>query len=390
MNPKNVALIIFWACTVIVVYFFIYAGFKGYWIWSSHDMAFDKTGQVGDFIGGVIGTIISGAAFYFLYLTLQEQLKASKGQALSFERERFEATFFEIISFHRNNVSETTYTKFEEGRMQTANGRKVYRMILKEFVECRQECLHYSPVEKITSINDVYLPDYLAKIRKRFHNASNEKAIELAYINIAYVVVYYGLGDDWEFTVKKVLKSKYRETFFLPILKYLRLKPKREYGSRFVEWRTIYKMEYTNMREMIDTYNKTGVRPAVSAIHPANGLFSNIQFMKYYGGHQHRLGHYFRHLFQAYTFLNNAPEMSDDKKYDYGKMLRAQLSTYEQFLLFVNSLSSLGQKWEYCASENDKLITKYHLIKNLPGAHLYSIVFKKYYPNVKYEEDEQD
>lgn len=70
------------------------------------------------------------------------------------------------------------------------------------------------------------------------------------------------------------------------------------------------------------------------------------------------------------------------------------MSTYEQALLLVNSISSIGMKWEFTpdSSESDenhsKLITKYNLIKNLPGQHLFGIRYKTYYPSVKYESDD--
>lgn len=120
----------------------------------------------------------------------------------------------------------------------------------------------------------------------------------------------------------------------------------------------------------------------------------HLPYEKYYGGHQFRLGHYFRHLFQSYKYLDNTPWLDIERRYVYGKMLRAQLSTYEQALLLVNSLSSIGMKWELSPEmSNDnknqqRLITKYNLIKNLPGEQLFGIRYKDYYPNVNYETDE--
>lgn len=115
---------------------------------------------------------------------------------------------------------------------------------------------------------------------------------------------------------------------------------------------------------------------------------------KYYGGHQHRLGHYFRHLFQSYKFLSGQ-KFNDREKYFYGKILRAQLSTYEQCIFFINSLSSLGFKWEYdpektisASNERTDLITFYNLIKNVPGQHFLDLLYKSYYPKVQYESNE--
>ena len=70
------------------------------------DIKYDVTGQVGDFIGGIIGTVFSGAGFYFLYVTLVEQRKAGVNQKDAFEKERFETRFFELIRLHKENVNE--------------------------------------------------------------------------------------------------------------------------------------------------------------------------------------------------------------------------------------------------------------------------------------------
>ena len=104
-------------------------------------------------------------------------------------------------------------------------------------------------------------------------------------------------------------------------------------------------------------------------------------YIKYYGGHQFRLGHYFRHMYQTIRYMNEQVDLSYKEKYGYIKLIRAQLSNYEQALLFFNSLSQLGRKWEMDAVVNDsceyynradfELITKYNLIKNIPlGAQL--------------------
>ena len=111
-------------------------------------------------------------------------------------------------------------------------------------------------------------------------------------------------------------------------------------------------------------------------------LVGTLFIILYYNGHQHRLSHYFRHLFQSYKYLNSQKNLPEKEKYFYAKMLRAQLSTYEQALLFVNSLSSSGMNWELDSTE--KLITKFNLIKNLPDYLLPKINYKRYYPAVKY------
>jgi len=110
---------------------------------------------------------------------------------------------------------------------------------------------------------------------------------------------------------------------------------------------------------------------------------------KPFEGHQYRLGHYFRHLYQTVRYMNEQPAnlVDFELKYKYIKTLRAQLSNQEQLLLFLNSLSILGMPWEkgkgICI--NNRLITKYNLIKNIPGDFTNTINVNEYYPDIDYE-----
>ena len=112
---------------------------------------------------------------------------------------------------------------------------------------------------------------------------------------------------------------------------------------------------------------------------------------KVFDGHQIRLGHYFRHLFQTVKYINNQPAniLSFEEKYQYIKTLRAQFTNQEQVVFFFNSLSSLGKKWEKDdkCDTNNQLITKYNLIKNIPMEYISFTSPRNFYPNVEYEND---
>ena len=107
-------------------------------------------------------------------------------------------------------------------------------------------------------------------------------------------------------------------------------------------------------------------------------------------GHQIRLGHYFRHLYQSVTYIDEQPFLTDDEKKRYVKMLRSQLSTTEQITFFFNSLSTLGSPWERGQEKepDKKFITKYQLIKNLPYDSINGIKPKTKYPGIKFEYQE--
>lgn len=76
-------------------------------------------------------------------------------------------------------------------------------------------------------------------------------------------------------------------------------------------------------------------------------------------GHQSRLGHYYRHLYQTILYVEEKKINID--KYNYVKTIRAQLSNHEQALLFLNSLTPLGVDWWLKG-----LIIKYKIVQNIP------------------------
>lgn len=76
-------------------------------------------------------------------------------------------------------------------------------------------------------------------------------------------------------------------------------------------------------------------------------------------GHQSRLGHYYRHLYQMIRYVDQ--QQLDIDKYEYVKTMRAQLSTHEQALLLVNSLTPIGQNWWL-----KDLMLPYRLVQNIP------------------------
>lgn len=111
---------------------------------------------------------------------------------------------------------------------------------------------------------------------------------------------------------------------------------------------------------------------------------NNIQFE----GASKKLGVYFRQLYQIVTYVNEKEILSYEEKYDYIKSLRVTLSNEEQYLLFLNSLSTLGRFWELGVSKNEDMITKFNLIKNIPynfSRILGELDFEVNYPNILYE-----
>lgn len=100
-------------------------------------------------------------------------------------------------------------------------------------------------------------------------------------------------------------------------------------------------------------------------------------------GHQSRLGHYFRHLYQTVKYVDEQTINID--KESYVKIVRAQLSNHEQAIFFFNSISRLGKVWR---DDTNDLVTKYEFIRNLPKSFIdevEEIDVKCVYPGIIFE-----
>jgi hypothetical protein len=127
-------------------------------------------------------------------------------------------------------------------------------------------------------------------------------------------------------------------------------------------------------------YDKALINNIINEVRKERTIF-NPETM-YFSGHQVRLAHYYRHLYQLVNYVDNTEFLTDKQKYNYVKILRAQLSQHEIAIFFLNSLS-LGQPWE-----KNNYITKYKFIKNLPPNFIDDIDPKVYYNGFDYEWEE--
>lgn len=394
-KTRKAILIIAWSLLIIgaitSIYFVYSTSVDGFSFFGTNKIDFPTTGQFGDFVGGVVGTVFALAGTLLIFLTFNEQTKQNK-------REAFESAFFEMVHLHRENVSQMNYTTSNGTMFETAETRKVFRVIFKEFLDCYREVKKFSNSK---NVDDYILRKHQKRLNEIINNNNSDiDIIELAIIDISYCIVFYGVGEEGEIILRDRFKKKYNSVYFYGLLRYIKLKPKRENTERWNKWNGLLALGFKDFKKVNQEFYVYRKHLSLETLsEEAKKLVYETEFVKFYGGHQHRLGHYFRHLFQSYKYLNYHDDLTEKEKYFYGKTLRAQLSTYEQALLFINSVSSLGMKWEFTPEidllktneerKNSKLITRYNLIKNLPGYHLSGLRYKTYYPHVKYEIEEE-
>ncbi len=286
-------------------------------------------GSIGDALGGIMNPFIAAAGVITTFLAFLMQVKANEQQRELFnkqiveERTRFqkelnvqqkqekeaalEQRFYEMLRLHKENVGEMTFAiRTINGPDFEIEGRKVFVAMLGE-------------LEVIYAIVKNYFPQE----EKNFH------------IDLAYSYFFQGIGPQ------DVAFSK---------------TPSMDNHTKAV-------------KAIIQ----------VNEVHRCNGALSGglqgidfhtgnriKQYPSFYLGHGHssQLGHYYRHLYQTVKYVAKQDEdlLSYEEKRSYLRTLRAQLSNEEQALLFNNSKSKFGKKWN---SKENKFFTDYRMIHNL-------------------------
>jgi hypothetical protein len=222
----------------------------------------------------------------------------------------FEALIQQQRLFHSQQFESNFFNLLNLHRENVAQLRKrlpiqgdKYEEGRRVFVELRKE---YGEILEIVRRTDASLSTKLS-------------AKEIA--NITYLVLYYGVGET-------VFGKGQNETSILKD--------------------RISKLSYDNefCKVLIEACRKC--------------MDSDNTYIKF-NGNQSRLGHYYRHLLQLVKFVDNSKHLTIGEKRSYVEIVRAQLSSHEQLLLFYFAISILGRSWLV----DPNLILKYELIKNI-------------------------
>jgi len=257
-------------------------------------------GQFGDFIGGYVGTLVLVISVALIFASYRNQRKTN-------ERNGFETRFFELLKFHRENVTEI-------GIGSNISGRRVFVSLIREFRQCR---------ELVRKECSKHMPDCTPDRQ----------------MDIAYLAFYYGVGENSSRVLAKAL-AHHRPELVAAIIAALEK----------------VQMDY---RDASDTLASPllsgGERISWEKFRRKVTRLSYCPF----DGHQSRLGHYYRHLYHTIKYVDtHAPENTE---HEYGAIVRAQLTNHEQALLCLNALSKVGEEWI-----KTELLTYYAMIKNIP------------------------
>ncbi len=283
----------------------------------------ERTGVIGDTIGGIMNPFLALAGVLITFLAFYMQLRANRIQIDNFKEElkvqkeesrirQFEAQYYEMLRFHKENVNELEISVAE----RDANGNFIYKTVR------GRDVFRYFANELEMVYNYIVEIDFATKDQ----------------FGLAYSAFFNGAINQFEYEELEVFMMKFKTEFLT---------------SGEIS---------TENKELDSFYNTTPI--------------ARYSLLK---GHENLLGHYYRHLYHTVKFIALEDEkfISYYQKRNYLRILRAQLSNYEQLMLFYNYLV-YAPEWEV----DNKFLSEYRMIHNLYPALLYDSKYLK----AKYEE----
>lgn len=282
----------------------------------------DTTSKVGDTYGGTLGPVLALIASFLTFIAFWAQFLANKEVQKQFKVQQFESQFFEMIRLHKENINEMQimgYDKIVEKTYSNGNivvnerysqrlveGRKVFVSMSKELIACFRLC-------KDLDVSNKY---------------SNQDLLELSY-------KFFFFGSESNLISSQAVDKE----FIIKVKKKLKIV------------RDIHKASF-------GTENRFKSR---------RGRSISV-YIKYapFTGHENRLGHYYRNLYSTVKFVVKHEEeglFSYSKAREYLKLLRSQMSNYEQLMLYYNYIIGFGAEWE---NDHNFFFSKYRMLHNLP------------------------
>lgn len=315
---------------IVIVPSLLVIGSMPYILTKAFGLQFANDGEVGNAIGGTtapfigtLGAILTFLAFWVQFKANEQQKADIAQQAKEIEHqkrhsniERFEARFYNAIALHRNNVNE----------FQLRSDTVGPRAFMSLFNELR-------------FIHSLVYHEYHS-VYKKFVNGP-QISDDVLY-NIAYFFFFFGTDANRESTLMNPFPDKYKP-FVQHIEGLIR-------GQQDIWLRDNNGM---SMRYADTTgHTHTGLDTA-----SAPGL-----------GHSVVLSHYFRHLFHLVKSVHEVDRslLSYEDKYRYVSILRAQLSSYEQLLIYYNALSVMGAPWLGEGGTSVNYMKEYCVVRGLP------------------------
>ena len=334
------------------------------------DLCFIGKGEIGDTIGGIMGPFVAIIAAFLTFIAFLIQYDANELQKKELERqkkirqrEEFEVKLYKMLDEHKDNLNHIA-----AGELY---GRDAIPELLGELAYI-YGCVHFVLNRLHEKKEFKHTQGDLSKVLQYLGNLyETPKTAIMSHMLLSYNLFFY--GRPYYHTVENMHAGK----VLLEDEVYSRLKSIKYVKSSNGYAKFIY--GENNTLSMLPSQYE-----------------ASFPIMK---GHNDQLGVYFRQLYQTVMFIANADStiFTEDDKYAYAKLLRSNMSDTEQVLLYYNSLSEMGEKWNKRTDgaikkrEEMGLIARFKLIKNIPANFMFfgKSPMRNYSEEKKYWKDKE-
>jgi len=341
-------------------------------------------GDLGAILNGTIGIMVALLVAIFTFLAFYVQYDANKKIQKQFRYQQSSDQFYTMLNLHNKNVEEFRINSFQ-------SNVKEIRYVLK---------IKGQPKDKKVDLKSIISKTLLAN-----HNAVRfkiRKDYKKDFNPIRNLVIgrrcFMLMIKDLHFTIHCV--NKINQSYNVK----LDSEDEIELAYRFFFWGT--NSRHTNFVDAKKNLISLRIKDKLNELkflirnnaygdkitfdyETTNGKFGTNQPIQDHfrfipiSGHSTRLAHYFRQLYhtvkQIHIDIENK-NISRQSGLRFLNTLRAQMSNYEQLLLYYNYRIGFGEKWDkkYDRGEDNsekyEFLTTYRMIHNIP---LYNTIHEK-------------
>lgn len=336
-------------------------------------------GDIGDFLSGYFGILIGLIGALLTFLAFFMQFRANKEVQEQFVLQQFEGQFFKLldgfqvlknnytirgIKFKKDNridfrdfdktKKQELFRKYEEnvskGRLEEVENYKLDNVLSHLLVKGNEieakDYIDYSTAgnkvfqKLLVELRVVYL--VFTEVYKNFENKTgslSDKEVKMLFTH-SYYILFYGVNNY----------SK----MYLELIK----DPNLFCNSLVIE------NVINDLRVIQKIFLNYGIKE-IENFYVEKKISKPLRIKlnhKPFKGYLDFLPVYFRTLYSMTNFICSTKLISEDQKFNYLRLIRNNLSEYEQTLLFYNWYSGLGKDWE---NENNSFFKKYKMIRNI-------------------------
>ncbi|ERJ60442.1 putative phage abortive infection protein [Sphingobacterium paucimobilis] len=321
--------------------------------------------KIGGKLNDLMSPFIAIAASILTFIAFYSQYQANKQLQDQFKLQQFESQFYEMLRLHKENVNEMSVEGYEyKNKIEPNQTKDLYEKVNN----------HIKETNKGKSKNIVG--------RKIFYLLVAEFEATWVLLIKCYARNDPNFSND-RFCFPEEIKHDMIKVAYNIFFSGIKIFNKQRMGKELLSNESInnafYECVYGELESLRKCHEKIGIRYIPRYIDFGNLERSiHLDFSyKPFGGHQIRLGHYYRHMFSLVKHVVSQPSqlLSYEDKRKYLKIFRAQLSNHEVVLLYYNWLGGYGADWEVQRHllknniDGNRFFTDYRILHNL-NSHL--------------------